>query len=188
LTATIQGAYPLPLYLLPHPVELSLAVVQPEVLIEAPQHPCEMLLLLPSPPVSVVKDPFPRASQKLPATLDARYTNQSESPCSIDPADMFEAKKLESFWSPISVAQTRNACKAPKENASCFLLSQFQPEFREPLPHFRLELVRVFPELKTHHKIISETHQIRLAPTVWPDFLLKPQIENEVKIKVAQHG
>jgi hypothetical protein len=52
LTATIQGAYPLPLYLVPHPVELSLAVVQPKILVEAPQHPLQMLLLLPSSPVS----------------------------------------------------------------------------------------------------------------------------------------
>ena len=71
LTATIEGMYPLTLYLLPHPVEFALAVVQPEVLIEAPQHPCQMLLLLPPSPVAVVEKPFPRADQKLPATLDA---------------------------------------------------------------------------------------------------------------------
>jgi hypothetical protein len=35
LTSTIQGAYPLALYLLPHPVELGLAVMQAKVLIEA---------------------------------------------------------------------------------------------------------------------------------------------------------
>ena len=35
LSATIQGVYPLALYLLPHPVELGLAVMQAKVLIEA---------------------------------------------------------------------------------------------------------------------------------------------------------
>ena len=91
LTATIQGAYPLSLYLLPYPVELALAVVQPEVLIEAPQHPLQMCLLLPSSPVSVMKDPLPCPGQELPATLDARDTNQSKSPRSIYPTDMLEA-------------------------------------------------------------------------------------------------
>ena len=35
LPPTIQGAYPLALYVLPYPVELALAVMQPKVLIEA---------------------------------------------------------------------------------------------------------------------------------------------------------
>ena len=49
-------------------------------------------------------------------------------------------------------------------------------------------LARIIPELESHHKIISKTHQVRLAPTLRFDFLLKPQIENEVEIKVTQHG
>jgi len=99
---------------------------------------------------------------------------------------MLETEKLEGFRSPISMAQTRDGCETPKENASCFLLSQFQSKFCEPLPHMLLELVRVLTKLKRHHKIISKMHQIRFALTVRLDFLFKPQIENEVKIKVAQ--
>jgi len=59
LTPTIQGAYPLALYLLPHPVELALTVMQAEVLIETAQHLRQVLLLFPSSPVSVMKDPLP---------------------------------------------------------------------------------------------------------------------------------
>jgi hypothetical protein len=88
LSATIQGAYPLALYLLPHPVELALAMVQSKVLIEALQHSCEMLLLLPSSPVSVLKDPLPCAGQEFPTTLGAGDTNQSKSPFSVYPTDM----------------------------------------------------------------------------------------------------
>jgi len=91
LTPAIQGAYPLALYLLPHPVELALAVMQTEALIEAPQHLRQMFLLLPSSPVSIVKDPFPCPGQELPTTLKARDTNQSKSPRSIYPTDMLEA-------------------------------------------------------------------------------------------------
>ena len=180
--------HPLSLYLLPYPVELSLAVVQPEVLIEAPQHPLQVLLLLPPSPVSVMKDPLPCASQELPATLNARDANQSKSPRPINPTDMLEAQKLEGLRPPQSVSQTSHVCESPKEYAPSLFLGQLQPELREPLPHSLLELVRVFTELEAHHKVISKTHQIRLAPTLRFDFLLKPQIENKMKIKVAQHG
>src|SRR3974377_1782733 len=91
LSATIQGAYPLPLYLLPHPVELAFTVVQPEVLIEAAQHLRQLFLLLPSSPVSIMKDPLPCPGQELPTTPNAGNTNQSKSPCSIYPTDMLEA-------------------------------------------------------------------------------------------------
>ena len=80
LTPTIQGAYPLALYLLPHPVELALTVMQAEVLIETAQHLRQVLLLFPSSPVSVMKDPLPCPSQKFPTTLDAGDANQSKSP------------------------------------------------------------------------------------------------------------
>jgi hypothetical protein len=134
LTATIQGAYPLSLYLPSYPVELSLAVVQPKVLIEAPQHPFHMLLLLPSSPVSVMKDPLPCAGQELPATLYARDTNQSKSPCSILPTDMLETQKLEGLRSSQSVPQTSYLCESPKEYAPSLFLGQLQPEFRKPFP------------------------------------------------------
>src|SRR5579863_1870411 len=166
--------YPLSLYLMPYPVELSLAVVQPEVLIEAPQHPLQVLLLLPSSPVSVMKDPLPCASQELPATLNAGDANQSKSPRSINPTDMLEAKKLEGLRPPQSVSQTSSVSESPKEYAPSLLLGQLQSEFREPFPHSLLEVIRVLPELKTHHEVISKTHQLRLAPTLRFDFLLKP--------------
>jgi hypothetical protein len=188
LTPTIQGAYPLALYLLPYPVELALAVVQAEVLIEAPQHLRQMFLLLPSFPVSVMKDPLPCPGQELPTTLNAGDTNQSKSPRSVHPTDMLEAQKLEGFRSPQSVPQTGHACESPKEYAPSFLLGQLQSEFREPLPHFLLELGRILSELETHHEVISETQQIRLASTFRSDLLLKPKIENKVKVKVTQHG
>ena len=146
-----------------------------------------MLLLLPSPPVSVLKNPFPCPSQELPTTLGAGYANQRESPFSVHPTDVFEAQKFESLRSSQSVSPTGYVGKSPKEYAPSLFLGQLQPEFREPLPHSLLELVHILPELKTHYKVISKTHQIRLATTLRFDFLLKPQIKNKVKIKVAQH-
>ena len=153
LTATIQGADPLALYLLPYPVELALTVMQAEVLIEAAQHLRQMFLLLPSSPVSVMKDPLPCPGQELPTTLDAGDTNQSKSPRPIHPTDMFETQKLESFWPPQSVPQACHACESPKEYAPSFLLGQLQTEFREPLPHLLLEVVGILSELETHHEV-----------------------------------
>jgi hypothetical protein len=124
LTATIQGAYPLTLYLLPHPAELALTVMQSEVLIEAAQHPRQMLLLLPSSPVSVLKDPLPCAYQELPTTLDAGDAKQGEAPRSIHPTNMFEAQKLESLRSSLSIALPCKGREAPKEYAPSLLLGQ----------------------------------------------------------------
>ncbi len=72
--------YPLPLYLLPYPAELALAMMQPKVLVEATQHLRQMSLLLPPSPVSMCHDPIPCAGEELPTTLGTGYTNQSEAP------------------------------------------------------------------------------------------------------------
>src|SRR5450759_856552 len=159
--------------------------MQPEGLIEAAQHLRQVFLLLPSSPVSVMKDPLPSPGQELPTTPNAGDANQSKSPRSIHPTDMLEAQKLEGLRPSQSVPQTGHACESPKEYAPSFLLGQLQTEFRKPLPHFLLEVVHIVSELETHHEVISETQQIRFAPTLRFDLLLKPQIENKVEIEVA---
>ena len=143
---------------MPHPHELALTVVQPEVLIEATQHLCQMLLLLPAPPVATMHDPFPCAREELPATLGAGNANQSESPGPIHPTDMLEAQKLESLRSSLSIAQPCDGREAPKEYAPSLLLGQLQSELRKSLPHFRLEAIHVLSVLKTHHEVVSEPH------------------------------
>src|SRR5215467_10628704 len=113
-------------------------MMQAEVLIEAAQHLRQMFLLLPSSPVSVVKDPLPCPGQELPTTLNAGDTNQGKSPRSIHPTDMFEPQKLESPWSSKSMSQTCHGCESPKEYAPSLLLGQLQSELREPLPYLLL--------------------------------------------------
>jgi hypothetical protein len=142
-----------------------------------------MLLLLPSSPVSVMKDPLPCAGQELPATLYARDTNQSKSPCSILPTDMLETQKLEGLRSSQSVPQTSYFCESPKEYAPSLFLGQLQPEFRKPFPYSLLEMIRILSELEAHHKVISKTHQIRLTPTLRFDLLLKPQCREQSEDK-----
>src|SRR5215472_1573060 len=147
-----------------------------------------MFLLLPFSPVSVLKDPFPCSRQELPTTLGAGDANQSKSPFSIHPTDMFEAQKLEGLRSPQSVPPTCYVCESPKEYAPSLFLGQLQTEFREPLPHLLLEMVHVLSILETHHEVVSETHEVRFASTLRFDLLLKPQVENKVEVEVTQHG
>src|SRR5262249_15539820 len=77
-----------------------------------------MVLLLPSSPVSVIKDPLPCPGQELPTTLRARDTNQSKSPRSIDPTDVFETQKLEGFRPSQSVPQTCHGCEPPQRGCA----------------------------------------------------------------------
>src|SRR5215472_10049232 len=114
-----------------------------------------MFLLLPFSPVSVLKDPFPCSRQELPTTLGAGDANQSKSPFSIHPTDMFEAQKFESFRSSQSVPPTCYVCESPKEYAPSLFLGQLQTEFREPLPHLLLEMVHILSILETHHEVSS---------------------------------
>src|ERR1017187_334896 len=100
---------------------------------------------------------------------------------------MFESQKLESLRSSLSISQPCNGREAPEEYAPSLLLGQLQSEFSEPLPYFRLEAVHVLSILKSRHEVVSETHQIRLTPTSRFDLLLKPQVEQKVKIDVTQH-
>jgi len=65
---------------------------------------------------------------------------------------MLEAQKLEGLRPSQSVPQTGHACESPKEYAPSFLLGQLQPEFREPLPHFLLEVVHILSALEIHHE------------------------------------
>jgi hypothetical protein len=101
---------------------------------------------------------------------------------------MFEAQKLESLRSSLSIAQPCDGREPPEENAPSLFLGQFQPKLCKPFPHLRLEAVHVLSVLESRHEVISETHQIRLTSTGWFDFLLEPQVEQKVKVDVTQHG
>src|SRR6266404_5317120 len=100
---------------------------------------------------------------------------------------MFESQKLEGLRSSLPVTLPCNGSEASEEYAPSLFLGQLQPEVGKPLPHFCLEAVHVLSILESRHEIISETHQIRLTPTKRFDLLLKPQVEQKVKIDVTQH-
>jgi hypothetical protein len=80
LTSALQGVHPVSLDFVADPAELAVAVVQGEVLVEAAQHHCEMMLLLAPLPMPMSKQPLAGASEKLSATLGAGDTDQGEAP------------------------------------------------------------------------------------------------------------
>jgi hypothetical protein len=80
LTAALQGVHPVSLDFVADPAELTVAVVQGEVLVEAAQHHREVLLLLASPPMPVSKQPLAGTSEELSATLGAGDPDQGEPP------------------------------------------------------------------------------------------------------------
>jgi len=77
--------------------------------------------------------------------------------------------------------------KTPKEQHPSLVLGQLQIEPRKAFPQLALKALRVIGKLKASHKIISESHQVRLATTPWFEFLLKPQVERKVQINVTEH-
>ena len=72
LTTALQGMLPLPQDFIADPAQLTFAMVQGKVLVEAAQHHREVMLLFASLPVPVRKQPLAGAREKLPAAFGAR--------------------------------------------------------------------------------------------------------------------
>jgi hypothetical protein len=77
---------------------------------------------------------------------------------------MLEAEEFKRFR-PLSMLAAHSGGKTSKQQHPSLVLGQFQIEPREPLPQLALEVLRVVLELEASHKIISKTHQVRLAST-----------------------
>lgn len=90
-------------------------MMQPEVLVETPQHGLQVTLLIAPFPVHVPNQPLVDVSAELPTTLDAGESNHGKSCATIFPADMFEAQ-----------ASDHASRESAKEQQPSFLLGQFQ--------------------------------------------------------------
>ena len=99
---------------------------------------------------------------------------------------MFKTKELKRFGSSSASLLLRLRRKAPEEDSPRLFLGQLQTELCEPVPNFRLEAVHVIPVLERRHKVIREPHQICFATAAWLDFLFKPEVQQEVKVDIAQ--
>jgi hypothetical protein len=111
-----------------------------------------------------------RWREELSAALGAGDADQGETPCSIRPTDVPEAQKLKRLW-PLSVLEPFDGRTTPKEQQPSFLLGQFAIELRKTFPQLARKVLRVSPELEASHKIIRETHQVRIALALRFEFL-----------------
>ena len=100
LALLTQRPPPLQLNFMSDPVQLLLAVMQPEVLVEALKHRPQVTLLVTSPPVHMLNQPLVGACEELAATLHAGKSDHGKPSAVIDPADVFEAQKFESLRPP----------------------------------------------------------------------------------------
>jgi len=177
---------PLPQDFMADPAQLSFTMVQGKVLIEATQHHLKMMLLFASPPVPMRKQPRAGASEKLRATLSAGDANEGKAPAPVHPTDMPEAKKLKGLRSQ-SVPAPHGGSKAPKEQQPSLVLGQLQIESRKAFPQLALKALRILRKLKASHKVISKTHQVRLATALWFETLLTPQVEPKVQLNATEN-
>jgi len=185
LASASQGVNPLPLYFMQDPSELALAVVEPEVLIEAAQHHRQMTLLLTAFPVHVPLEPVVGASQKFPAALHARDSDHCELAAPIHPANVFEAKKLERLRL-LTELRAPIGGETAKEHEPSLLLGHFQVELRKARLQLSLEALCVSLVLEAHHKIVSEPDEVGLSLALRLEPLLEPQIENKVQVDISQ--
>ena len=79
---------PLTLDFIADPAQLTAAVVQGEVRVEAAQHRPERTLLFASLPMPVHLQPLADASEKLPAAFGAGDADEGKAPVPIHPTDM----------------------------------------------------------------------------------------------------
>ncbi len=149
-------------------------MVQTEVLVEPAQHHRKVVLLFTLLPMPMLVQPLAGSSEEFSAALGAGYSDHGKSSCPIYPTDMLKAEKLKCLW-PLSVLTPCSGSKATEGKQPSFVFGQLQVESRKALPQPLLEILRVFQKLEASHKIICESHQVRLA--LWFEFLFKPQVE-----------
>jgi hypothetical protein len=184
LTPASQCLHPLPLDFFADPAELTAAVVQAEVLVEPAQHHRKVVLLFTFLPMPMLEQPLACSSEKFSAALGAGYSDHGKSSCPIHPTDMLETQKFKCLR-PLSVLAPCSGSKATEEKQPSFVFGQLQVESRKALPQVLLEILRVFQKLEASHKIICESHQVRLALALRFEFLFKPQVEREVQIEIT---
>jgi hypothetical protein len=185
LAASAQYPDPLQLYLVSYRVESQLAVVQSEVLVEATQHRHQLTLLVAALPVPMRGEPFLRTRQKLATTFPAWQTNHCKFPVAIRSAYVRETQEIECLGSLV-VFRLAVSGEASEEKHPGFIIRQCQGKPREPSSQITVEFFRVPLVLETHHKIVSEPHQISLSLKPSPHLFLEPQIEHKVQIHVGQ--
>src|ERR1035438_3126325 len=145
LTASSQRADPLSFYFTTDPVELRLTVVQTEILVEAAQHPRQLLLLILPLPMPMLPEPLLGFSQELSAAFNARNPHQGKLASSISAAHKLKTQEVKRIRLIAGLRQVPSD-KASESHYPRLFLRQFQPEFSESIRQVLLELFRIDSE------------------------------------------
>src|SRR6266705_479063 len=87
-----------------------------------------------------------------------------------------------------AVAFTKDRCQIAETNQRGLRRLYFKSKTPQAIRERTLEGARVVFKLKTSHKVVRETHQKRLAPTLASKTPLEPYIQTVVQVDVGQHG
>ena len=166
LALLTQRPPPLELNFVSNPVQFLLAVMEPEVLVEADKHRPQMALLGASLPVR-------------------GEPNDGEPSSAIDPADVFEAQKLEGLR-PLAVPLATLRGEPAKGQQPSLLLGKLQVELCEALLKLSPKGFRVRQMLETHHEVIDEAYEMGFASTLSPELAFEPQVKGVVQVDIGE--
>jgi hypothetical protein len=164
LALLTQRPSPLQLNFMANPIQFLLAVMKPEVLVEALKHRPQMTLLDAPSPMHVLNQPRAGAREELAATLHAGESDHSEPFAAVDSADVLEAQKLECLRPP-TVPRASLGGEPAKEQQPSLFLGELQVEFCEALAELSPKGLRVRQMLETDHEVSrpGESHPQALA-------------------------
>jgi hypothetical protein len=185
LALLTQRPSPLQMNFMKNPVQFLLAMMKPEVLVEALKHRPQMTLLVTPSPVHMLNQPRAGARKELAAALHAGESDHREPLVAVDSADVLEAEKLERLRLP-AVPRTPLGGEPAKEQQPSLLLGELQIESCQALPELSPKGLRVRQMLETYHEVINETHEISLAPTPRSKSSFEPQVERVVQVDVGE--
>ena len=164
---------------MPDPLELRLTVSQAEVLVEAPEHHRQVLLLIEALRMKMDAQPRPDLRQEPPATPCGRDPDHGKAPVLVPAAHVSEPEKLEppGTFSLVCGSLVR---KTPEHDELGLAVSNREMELPQPLRQRDFEVFRIRPILEAGNVVVGEADQAGLAPTLARKDPLEPQVEDVV--------
>ena len=187
LALPFDGVAPLLLHVVFHPFELGHTAVERKVLVESFELRGKVPLLIAPSPMAVLLQPGVGAVHEFPTACLGRHADDRACALRIDPADVFEAQKLEGTGLP-AIGGRALAGKPPKEHHPGLVRRQFQSKLLHAAGERAVEVLGVALVLKRDNEIVHKARQIGFALHVFLGSLLKPEVEHVVQIDIGEAG
>src|SRR5690242_12061432 len=99
---------------------------------------------------------------------------------------MRETKKIERLGPTQPTRRSPSGSMPPEFDQPRLIWMQLQVELREPLSKIDKKPLRISLMLKTHHEIVSETHDDHITMRIPTSPPVSPQVEDIVQVHVSQ--